>query len=157
MDCHAVDNPKQMSLHATNPEAVQALRDCLALVVHNGRRPSFLIVDDNPIERELSGWAVEKLGGVPMEVNTAKDALDAMKLTRIDVVMMDLKLPQGDGAYLYRELVKIKPNVPIIVVTGMDLESPWVKRVVESGAQILFVKPIQASELAELTGLAINE
>jgi DNA-binding response OmpR family regulator len=106
-----------------------------------------LVVEDDPAGRYSITIALEKK---QMEVIVAEDGVEALtwlKANEFCVVILDLVLPKVDGYGVIRYILDNKPDVPIIVVTGLKADelSGVDRRVV---VNVLF-KPFSASELAD--------
>jgi len=87
----------------------------------NGRR-RILVVDDHPIVRRglttlLSGedWVAEVV-----EAATAAAAHREATCRRIDVVAMDVLLPDGDGVEVTRRIVASRPHTAVLMLTMAD-------------------------------------
>lgn len=101
-----------------------------------------LLVEDNPpdaafIEARLLQAQLLKVG-----VETSgwlKSALMALSNKKFDVVLLDLSLPDSQGIDTLVEVLKVAPNVPVIVLSGReDLETAVLA--VRAGAQSYIVK-----------------
>jgi len=85
-----------------------------------GQRATILLVEDEPIVRTVTASVLTSLG---YKVVTATDGTDALfKLAELggDVTTMltDLQMPHMDGQALVRVVVKMMPDLPIIVMSG---------------------------------------
>ncbi len=81
-----------------------------------------LVVDDEEIVRNVSKEMVEALG---LKVLTAVDGRDAVDLFTkhadgIDLVILDLSMPNMDGLAAFEELVRIRPGVKVILSSGYN-------------------------------------
>lgn len=86
------------------------------------KRKSVLLVDDEAVILELMSEALDEVG---LRVVTAIDGLDAtMKFANedFDMLVTDLHIPKKDGSCLVQDILRDKPNLPILVITG-DLDS----------------------------------
>jgi two-component system response regulator RegX3 len=104
-----------------------------------------LIVEDDEAIAIPLAKGLEREGLEVDRVESGADALGSAALTRFDVVLLDLGLPDRDGFDVCREL-RARSDVPIIVVTARSDE---VDRVVglELGADDYIVKPFGFREL----------
>jgi DNA-binding response OmpR family regulator len=113
-----------------------------------GERP-ILIVDD---DQALRATLVEQLAVdgefVASEAETAGEAEAKVtaRETRFDAVILDVRLPDGDGRDLCARLRRQGVKVPIIMLTGSDQESDVV-RGLDSGANDYIAKPFRLAEL----------
>ena len=82
-----------------------------------------LIVEDEPTLRMV---VCEFLRLMNFEVTCAEngvEALDRMCLTKFDLVITDVMMPNMGGVELIHNIRKVKPILPIIIVTGTDYEA----------------------------------
>lgn len=105
-----------------------------------------LLVEDNPdlakatIERlRLEGHAVDHAG----DLLTAEDLIS---VTRYDIVLLDIMLPDGDGRALLKWLRDRQDTTPVIAVTARSQVSDRVG-ILDLGADDYLVKPFDFSEL----------
>ena len=107
------------------------------------RRHSILVVDDDPLFRELYRTALRFEG---FDVSTASDgvaALRAIERNPPSLVILDVNMPGLDGWGVLKELSRCGAtrNIPVIVVTASD--------VVHATAQAVAIlsKPVELDEL----------
>ncbi|AYF85853.1 response regulator [Pseudomonas sp. JS3066] len=107
--------------------------------------PSVLIVDDDPLIRELLQSYLAQEGYQVRCASTAEQAEASLAESPVDLVMLDIRLPGKDGLTLTREL-RVRSEVGIILITGRNDE---VDRIVglECGADDYVVKPLNPREL----------
>jgi two-component system, OmpR family, KDP operon response regulator KdpE len=108
-------------------------------------RPVVLIVDDElQIRRFLrAGFEMEQFS--VLEAATAEDGLRAATLQPVDLLVVDLELPDLDGSEIVERL-RSWSTVPIIVLSVRSSEAEKV-RVLELGADDYVVKPFGMAEL----------
>jgi two-component system, OmpR family, KDP operon response regulator KdpE len=108
-------------------------------------RPVVLVVDDEvQIRRFLrAGFEIENFD--VSEAATATDALQTATLKSVDLVILDLALPDMDGAEIVERL-RSWSTVPIIVLSVRSSEDEKV-RLLELGADDYVVKPFGMAEL----------
>jgi len=90
--------------------------------------------------RDLEGEVLVGEAGDPEE------ALDALRRTQPDVVILDLNLPGGSGFDVLGEIRK-RPQPPLVVIFTTHGEEPYRRRSLEGGADFFFDK---AKDLAQL-------
>lgn len=104
-----------------------------------------VVDDDDDILRilkdnlELDGYGVET-------VTTGRGALDSFERLRLDLIVLDLALPDIDGIQVCRS-IREKSDIPIIMLTARD-RVPEKVLGLESGADDYLVKPFDYLELA---------
>jgi len=77
-----------------------------------------LIVDDDDMVRATTVDLVESLGYRTASVANADDALQLVTGDRFDAVLTDVRMPGMNGFQLAKCIRAIKPELPIICVTG---------------------------------------
>ncbi|OWY07363.1 hypothetical protein B6V74_18280 [Thioclava sp. F42-5] len=105
-----------------------------------------LYVEDNLLVREKTVLMLQNLGFSPLVARHGREALDyARSDRRIDIVLTDLVMPGLSGRALVRELARLRPALPVVIVTGYDPEDP------ASGMEMasVLMKPYSREELAD--------
>jgi CheY-like chemotaxis protein len=121
-------------------------------------RGHILYVDD---EELLIEWCQALLARLGYEVTAAQDSAEALKiftenLFRFDLVITDQTMPKFTGLRLVRKLLKIRPDIPIILSTGhSDAVSP--ERAKEAGIKEFLMKPLEKRTLAEAIRRVLNK
>lgn len=77
-----------------------------------------LVVDDDELFRELLCTSVSRHGHVPLGAETLAQARHIMASQAVDVVYLDVRLPDGSGALALEELRAVKDPPEVIIVTG---------------------------------------
>jgi two-component system response regulator RegX3 len=104
-----------------------------------------LIEDEESIAAPLVG-ALEREGFDVAHAPTGREGLDAAGDDNIDLVLLDLMLPDMDGRDVCRQL-RQSSSVPVIMLTAKGLETDRVVGL-ELGADDYVVKPFSVAELA---------
>jgi two-component system cell cycle response regulator len=110
--------------------------------VSAGRTLSVLVVEDNPAYARLVQETLKDSTLDEIEVEVAPmlaEALDRLGRGGIDVVLLDLGLPDARGSEGFLRLCEDHPEVPVVVLTGFDDEE-MAMEVVRQGAQDYLVK-----------------
>jgi len=103
--------------------------------------PYVLLVDDEESSFRPLSELVRQAGFTSVAARSATDALACCHRQRPDVVVTDLDMPGPDGRALARRLRKRFPDVPIVLVTGQNLDDPeWV--VPTELFEAIFAKPL---------------
>jgi DNA-binding response OmpR family regulator len=105
-----------------------------------------LLVEDEPRVRRSLRLALEDEGYQVLEAGTGAEGIAELKETDVDVVLLDVMLPDGDGFSVCRELRRTD-DVPVIMVTART-DSHDVVAGLEAGADDYVTKPLVAKELS---------
>ncbi len=108
-----------------------------------------LIVDDSSIirqviEKYLQGYNIEIVGSA----SNGKDALRIFKEKRPDIVSLDITMPEMDGLSALEEMIKIDPNVKVMVVTALSDKATGI-RALKLGAKSFLAKPFTEQKIKE--------
>ncbi|WP_067218656.1 sigma-54-dependent transcriptional regulator [Stappia indica] len=108
-----------------------------------------LIADDDPVQRRLLEEAVKRFGYRARSVENGAEAVAMMASAEggdVDLVILDLVMPELDGMGVIAKLREMKKTVPIIVQTahaGIDAAV----NAIRAGAQDFVVKPVSPERL----------
>lgn len=105
-----------------------------------------MLVDD---EHQFLETLCKRLRKRKLDVTTAssgREALDVLRTTAIDVVVLDVKMPDMDGITTLKEMRKVNPSVQVIMLTG-HAELEVAMQGMESGAFDYLIKPADIDEL----------
>ncbi|MFF1715334.1 response regulator transcription factor [Streptomyces sp. NPDC058268] len=104
-----------------------------------------LVVEDDPQLRGALVRALRDRGHAVATAPSGMAGLDTAVTNRPDLVVLDLGLPDVDGAQILRMLRAVS-DVPVIVATARDEEQEMVA-ILEDGADDYIVKPFGAAQL----------
>jgi two-component system alkaline phosphatase synthesis response regulator PhoP len=105
-----------------------------------------LVVDDEPNIIQLARLYLERDGFRVSAVNNGQKALDAIAAGQLDLVVLDVMLPQVDGFEVCRRLRAEDNPIPIIMVTARDDDIDKILGL-ELGADDYLTKPFNPREL----------
>lgn len=79
-----------------------------------------LVVDDEAAVRAMTRLMLERQGLASIEAVDGLDGIDKLKRhrERIDLVLLDITMPQMDGLEAYQKMREISPGIPIIAISG---------------------------------------
>jgi len=112
-----------------------------------GSLPSkVLVVDDEPPIRRFLRTSLTAQGYEIVEAENGKDALGQLVRNRIDVIVLDLGLPDMDGLDILKHVRESGSDVPVIVLSSRTNEPEKVKAL-DLGADDYVTKPFGIDEL----------
>ena len=131
-----------------------AIRSALPAAVARAFVPKILLVEDNPVNREVAVGMLESLGCVAHAAENGWIALEAMNNDAYDAVLMDCQMPVMDGLTATSELRRREQNsggarVPIIALTANTMEGDR-ERCLAAGMDDFLSKPFSQQQLAAL-------
>lgn len=105
-----------------------------------------LVVDDEPSLQTLLTYNLKKSGFDVVSAEDGQQALDIIHEQKIDIVLLDIMLPEKSGVDVTRELRAEKNQIPIIMLTALDDEIDKVVGL-EIGADDYVTKPFSPREV----------
>lgn len=105
-----------------------------------------LFVEDEPEMARLVAVNVGAAGFTVDRVTSIGDADAALKVARYALVLLDRRLPDGDGLTLIGRVRRTQPGVPVIVLSALDAVHDRV-RGLDKGADDYLPKPFDTDEL----------
>jgi len=137
--------------------------DSIAEVVHNGGtmcppshppdlpvndddRLRLLLVDDDPVVRQMMVAMVEGWSHEARQASNAESALELLEQLPFDVVVSDIRMPGMDGIELLRRINARWPETDVVMITAYGMSYSYMD-VIESGATDFVTKPFEPDEL----------
>ena len=105
-----------------------------------------LIVEDDGRISELIRRTIAMTGHRGLPAFTGREALSALEKTNIDLILLDIGLPDMDGFTMMKRISQDYADTPVICVTARD-EVPDRVRGLKGGAEDYIVKPFAMEEL----------
>ena len=114
------------------------------------RRARILFVDDEESLTQLGQKMLQELGYEAIVYENSLEALDAFRTDPFlyDIVITDQTMPNLTGDALARELLSIRPELPIILCTGFSYNMTP-EKAISMGIRAYLRKPILTHELAQ--------
>ena len=106
-----------------------------------------LVVDDEEQIRSLLVDHFQRQGFAVLEAADGEEALQAVRRTRPDLVVLDVGLPGMDGIQVLRRIRREDPGIGVIMVSGKS--ESIVAKTLEAGALGYFLKPFDLDRLSQ--------
>src|ERR1700746_3543905 len=103
---------------------------------------NILLVEDNPGDAKLLDVYLKHSFTNTFSLSTAallSKALEMMDANTFDIIILDLSLPDSRGLDTFKKVYEHSPEIPIIVLTGLDDESTGINAM-KLGAQDFLIK-----------------
>ena len=116
-------------------------------IIEQAREKSIiLVVDDSFEEQQTLKDSLETKGHHVATASSGYEALELIKEGNFNVVLMDVKMPGIDGIQTFEEVHKIRPDVPVILMTGYSVEDA-LRDAVDKGAYACLQKPLDMEQI----------
>jgi DNA-binding NtrC family response regulator len=115
-----------------------------------------LVVDDEKVIRFAFCEILTLNGFSPVEASDGNEAVAAFRRERPVAVLLDLKMPGMNGVDTLRELKKIDPEVPVIIITSHG-DVPTAVEAIKHGAYDFLLKPPEFESLILLLKRAVEK
>jgi len=108
---------------------------------------SILIVDDEPDLREFLADEIRMIGASVYEAENGRKAFEIVKNEKIDAIISDIRMPDGDGVELLDRVRSENPGIPVLIfITGYtDLSGA---DAYNKGAEAIIAKPFNFEQVS---------
>lgn len=118
--------------------------------MNNVQNKLILVVEDEEFNRIYFEELLNQIHCNVLVANNGLEAIDiCQKNDKIDLVLMDIKMPLMDGYEATKEIKKIRPNLPVIAQTAFALLGDK-KKSLENGCDDYIAKPIKKDVLIQI-------
>jgi len=124
----------------------------------DGRPVRLLLAEDNRVNQQVALLMLEKRGYTADVVSSGREALEAVKGRKYDLVFMDCQMPDMDGyeaARAIRKLEGFSRHTPIVAMTANALEGDR-QKCLDAGMDDYLSKPVEAEELSRVLAKWVN-
>jgi DNA-binding NtrC family response regulator len=115
-----------------------------------------LLVDDDPGVSEVLGLLLERESYAVSQAATRKQAIALVESREFDVVVTDLKLPDGTGLDVIAGVRSRRPRLPIIMITSYSSMESAIDAL-RAGANDYVIKPFDNDEFLRAISRALSE
>ncbi|MEW5983528.1 MAG: response regulator [Acidobacteriota bacterium] len=119
-------------------------------------RPRVLVADDEPGIRELLRKTLALAEYDVEEAPDGRTALARLRAGRYDLLITDLKMPGIDGLALIREVRRLAPTLPVIIITAYSTEASAIEAI-NLGVQGYLTKPFRIAKILSAAATALGE
>jgi PAS domain S-box-containing protein len=125
--------------------------------INNWKGKVILIVEDNDLNSKLLQKMIEPTGAEIISVNDGKPAVEAcLSNPNIDLVLMDIQMPEMDGYEATRAIKSFRPEIPVIAQTAYAMAEEK-ERIIVAGCNDYISKPIRQKDLYMLLSKYLNQ
>jgi excisionase family DNA binding protein len=111
-----------------------------------GAKSHILVIDDEDVIRSLFKATLEEQGHEVVTASTGTEGLRYVKERDFDLVFLDLKLPDMEGAKVFREIKNVRPTLLVTIITGYS-GSDMMEKTLKEGPLGVMNKPFTDSDI----------
>jgi len=117
-----------------------------------------LVVDDSPVERLALVLYLRNNGYEVDEAGDGRSAVEHLKNSAIDLLLLDLNMPGGDGFDVLTYCQTHRLVLPVVLLSGMPVDDIQHKmhRLPEKELPPLLLKPIDPEQLIQIVELQLS-
>ncbi len=120
----------------------------------NPNRPTLLICDDEEGIRESFKLVLGDLYDLRL-VRNGVEALDLLKTFTPDAMLLDIKMPKIHGMEILKQIKKLKPSLPVIIVTGYQ-SVEMAQEALKNGASDYIPKPFESQQILKAVSAVVK-
>ncbi len=117
---------------------------------------SVLLVDDDEKILDIFSRFLESKGCRVRVATGGHEAVQAAREHPVDLVMMDVRMPDMDGLAAFRQIRQAAPAVPIVLMTGYSARED-LQQLIQAGEVEYLHKPVTLDQLAKLVDRLASE
>jgi len=115
----------------------------------NGNRENILIIDDDPVQREILSNILSMLNYIPNACSSGEEAIEYLQSNSVDLVILDMILGRGfNGKETYEKIIEMCPGQKAIIVSGYSNTSD-VAKAQKLGAGTFIGKPYKIKTIGK--------
>jgi CheY-like chemotaxis protein len=143
------DRPELAGAYLPKPFSPLALAIKVRGVLGAPRRAgAILVADDDPGIRSFMRDVLAGVGYGILEAENGKEAVWQVETGDVDLVIMDLAMPEQEGIETIQILRRVRPQLKIIAMSG-QFAGPLLRAAEQLGARMSLTKPIEANDLLD--------
>ncbi len=152
---------------AISAAPLQAFGDDISLIALRPRLPvhratptqtagaRVLHIEDDPVIAAMIGGAIRAMGCSVMQRASWRDGAAALESEVVDLVILDLVLPDAVGNRAFAEIRLRHPHLPVLVVTGNEMDQA-VRQCFDLNPAGILTKPVDLRELERIVQAALR-
>jgi two-component system, cell cycle sensor histidine kinase and response regulator CckA len=141
------------AMNAADPKTRSAKKSTL----HHGEG-TILLVDDEEVVLSVGQQMLDKLGYTVLPARSGGDALQLFAQHRgaLDLVILDMVMPDMNGGEVFDRLQEMQPDVPVLLASGYSLEGK-AEEIMKRGCRGFIQKPFGINTLGEAVSAIVEK
>jgi CheY-like chemotaxis protein len=116
-----------------------------------------LVIDDEPGVRAIMCSALEAAGHQVVAFAEGGAAIEHVREESADLLITDIFMPDVEGLETIREIRRLRPDIPIIAISGIDFDgSDYLEVARKFGAVATLRKPFWPADLLDLVSRVLS-
>jgi CheY-like chemotaxis protein len=115
--------------------------------LHRGTQ-TLLLVDDEPQIRQVVSQMLAYLGYTVKLATSGKEALEMYDPATVDLVLLDMTMPDMDGGQTFDRLRRLNPAIKVVLASGFSLQDR-AEEIVNRGCKAFIKKPYSLHNLSD--------
>jgi len=112
------------------------------------KRPRVLLVEDDEPTAFARSRVLDQEGFTVVQARTLAGARECFKANRFDIALVDVRLPDGNGYQLCRELHMESAEMPVLLISAAYVDDAATAAATFAGACEFLTEPLSAAALA---------
>ena len=123
---------------------------------YNWEDKTIVVVDDTEINFVLIKTQLRKTKATITWIKNGHDAIEyAKNENKVDLILMDIRMPIIDGIQATKQIKQIAPEIPIVIQTASVMGDAY-EEIAQSGCDDVIFKPIVAEKLLTIINKQFN-
>lgn len=132
--------------HVENKTSIEGRN--IPVIENNGNGEHILVVDDEPLLRNVASEMLKFLGYLVDSVASGEEAIEFVKSNKVDLLLIDMLMEPGiNGHETYKTINSLYPGQKAIIASGYS-ENKDIRATLALGAQNFIKKPYTLEQLA---------
>ena len=110
------------------------------------RSLNVMVVDDEPGIRDLFNDVIAMRGHQAICAASGSEALEKLQDQHVDVIFLDIRMPNGDGISTLKQIRKLKPMPKVVMITGCGSRDV-VDEAMDLGSSLCLMKPFSINDV----------
>ncbi len=108
---------------------------------------TILVIDDDPSISSIFEFILQQAGYHTLSATSGREGLECLRSgKKMDLVFLDLKMPEMSGIETFQEIQKIDPKLLVVIMTGYSVDE-MLKDAYKMGAYGVIYKPFDVEEV----------